>query len=131
VTCYPVKINLVVQSLVSNALDACAPGGRVVVRTRSVGDGVAIEVADDGCGIDPAIRDRVFDPFFTTKPVGQGTGLGLSMSYGIVRDHGGLIDLTTELGHGSRFTVYLPPEPPVEAAGSGDRDGIAEAAAGS
>ncbi len=89
VTCSPAKMNLVVQSLVSNAIDASEAGGRVVVRTRPEGGGAEIEVCDDGHGIDPAIRDRVFDPFFTTKPIGRGTGLGLAISYGIVKDHGG------------------------------------------
>ena len=62
---------------------------------------------DDGCGIDPAIQGKVFDPFFTTKPVGQGTGLGLSMSYGIIRDHGGSIDFESEPGRGTRFTLVI------------------------
>ena len=79
VTCFPAKINLVIQSLVSNAIDACPPGGRVVVETHAIGDGVAIEVSDTGCGIDPSIGDRIFDPFVTTKPIGKGTGLGLAI----------------------------------------------------
>src|SRR5262249_54588352 len=66
VTCYPAKVNQVILNLVVNAIDACRTGGRVVVRTRPEGPGAAIEVADDGCGIDPAIRDKIFDPFFTT-----------------------------------------------------------------
>jgi two-component system NtrC family sensor kinase len=128
VTCFPAKINLVTQSLVSNAIDASPPGGRVVVSTRAVGDGVAIEVTDTGCGIDPAIRERIFDPFFTTKPIGKGTGLGLSMSYGIVKDHGGLIDVESAPGRGTRFTVYLPLVPPVESFPGGA--GVAKLATG-
>jgi signal transduction histidine kinase len=108
-TCDPAKINLVVQNLVSNAIDACPPGGKVIVSARPTGGGVEIEVSDTGCGIEHAIRDKVFDPFFTTKPVGKGTGLGLSMSYGIVKDHGGTIDFTSTPGRGTRFTVRLPP----------------------
>ncbi len=108
VTCSPAKINLVIQSLISNAIDASPPGGRVVVRTRPNGDGAEIEVSDQGHGIEPAIRDRVFDPFFTTKPVGQGTGLGLAISYGIVKDHGGAIDFESAPGLGTRFVVRLP-----------------------
>ena len=107
-TCFPAKINLVVQSLVSNAIDACSPGGRVVVETRAVHDNIEIQVFDNGCGIEPGIRDRIFDPFFTTKPVGKGTGLGLAISYGIVKDHGGTIDFESSLGQGTRFTVRLP-----------------------
>lgn len=111
-TCYPAKINLVVQSLLSNAIDACPPGGQVVVETRAVPDGIEIRVSDDGCGIAPGIRDRIFDPFFTTKPVGQGTGLGLSITYGIVKDHGGTIDFESAPGQGTGFTVRLPVAPP-------------------
>jgi two-component system NtrC family sensor kinase len=118
-TCSPGKINLVIQSLVSNAIDASPPGGRVVVRTRPDGDGAEIEVSDDGPGIDPAIRDRVFDPFFTTKPVGRGTGLGLAISYGIVKDHGGAIDFESAPGRGTRFVVRLPRAPACPAAPGG------------
>src|SRR6185369_6779586 len=78
VTCHGAKINQVILNLLVNAIDACEPGGRVEVRTRSVDDGVVIEVTDDGCGIDTEIRTKIFDPFFTTKPVGQGMGLGLA-----------------------------------------------------
>ncbi len=70
--CSGAKMNLALQNLVSNAIDACSEGGKVVVSTRRDGEGVRIEVRDDGAGIDPAIRDRIFDPFFTTKPIGAG-----------------------------------------------------------
>ena len=69
---------------------------------------VVISVADNGCGIKPEHLDKVFDPFFTTKPVGQGTGLGLSVSYGIVEQHGGTIELESEVDIGSTFTIRLP-----------------------
>src|SRR5678816_3950172 len=91
VTCYPAKINQVVMNLLANAIDACNDRGRVKVHTEPVDGKVLIEVADNGNGIDPAIRDRIFDPFFTTKPPGEGTGLGLSISYGIIQDHGCLL----------------------------------------
>jgi two-component system, NtrC family, sensor kinase len=122
ILCYPAKINLVVQSLISNAIDACRAGGKVVVRTRPASEGVEIEVTDDGCGIDPAIRDQIFDPFFTTKPVGKGTGLGLSLSYGIVKDHGGTIEFQSRPGSGTRFTVLLPSAMPECTAGGPDQE---------
>jgi two-component system NtrC family sensor kinase len=108
VSCYPAKINQVVMNLVTNAIDACPIDGKVIVRSSRVGDSVRIEVADNGGGIPPDLRQRIFDPFFTTKPIGQGTGLGLSISYGIVQDHGGAIAVESELGRGTTFTVTLP-----------------------
>ncbi len=111
-TCHPAQINQVVLNLVANAIDACqcrAIGQReLIVRTRPIKEGVSIEVADNGSGIDPSVRRRIFDPFFTTKSVGQGTGLGLSVSYGIVAAHGGRIDVESQPGQGARFVVILP-----------------------
>ncbi len=110
VACYPAKINQVVLNLIVNAIDACRPGGRVVVLTRpaDADDFVEICVEDDGTGIEPGVIERIFDPFFTTKPVGKGTGLGLSISYGIAQAHGGRIDVDSAPGRGSRFVVRLP-----------------------
>jgi signal transduction histidine kinase len=107
-TCHPAKINQVVMNLISNAIDACQPGGTVTVATCKTGDEIQIEVADTGTGIDPQIKDRIFDPFFTTKPPGQGTGLGLSISYGIIQDHKGKIEVESAVGKGSKFIVRLP-----------------------
>jgi CheY-like chemotaxis protein len=73
-------------------------------------------VRDTGLGIDPAIMNRIFDPFFTTKPQGEGTGLGLSVVYGIVKSHGGSIAVESEVGRGSSFHVYLPRTPEQERA---------------
>jgi signal transduction histidine kinase len=106
----PGKINQVVMNLLANAVEACHAGGRVTARTRCADHAVRIEVEDTGDGIDPAIANRLFDPFFTTKPPGHGTGLGLTISYGIVRDHGGAIDFVTRPGKGSIFRVLLPLE---------------------
>jgi signal transduction histidine kinase len=72
---------------------------------------VAIAVQDTGTGIPKQIQGRIFDPFFTTKPEGEGTGLGLSVSFGIVSSHGGKIQLDSEFGWGTTFTVLLPVEP--------------------
>jgi two-component system NtrC family sensor kinase len=112
ITCQAAKINQVALNLIANAIDACAEGGQVTVRTRAVSEGVEIEISDTGCGIDPSIRDKIFDPFFTTKPQGQGTGLGLSISHGIVADHGGSIRVESVAGKGATFTVRLPTSPP-------------------
>jgi signal transduction histidine kinase len=107
-TCFPAKINLVVQNLIFNAIDACPSGGRIAVRTRVCDNHVEVEVEDNGVGIDQAARQKIFDPFFTTKPIGMGTGLGLSMSYGIIKEHGGMIDFESNVGQGTRFFFRLP-----------------------
>ncbi|MGO9600366.1 MAG: ATP-binding protein [Isosphaeraceae bacterium] len=111
VTCRAARINQVVMNLLSNAIDACSPGGQVTVRTGTENGEVRIEVIDDGHGIAASVRDRIFDPFFTTKPIGKGTGLGLSISYGIIHDHGGTIEVDSKPGRGSHFTVRLPLQP--------------------
>jgi signal transduction histidine kinase len=69
---------------------------------------VSIAVSDNGCGIPSNNIEKIFDPFFTTKPIGKGTGLGLYMSYGIIVKHGGRIEVHSEIGNGSTFTLYLP-----------------------
>ena len=103
------------MNLLSNAVEACDRSGMVIVRTRNEGQGIRVEVEDNGSGIEPEKLDRVFDPFFTTKPVGEGTGLGLSISYGIVQAHRGSIVVRSERGKGTVFSVFLPCDP------SGDR----------
>jgi PAS domain S-box-containing protein len=111
VLCFPAKVNQVVLNLVANAIDACAEGGKVIVRSQATAEEVLIHVIDNGQGIDPAIRDKIFDPFFTTKPPGQGTGLGLSISYSIMEDHGGRIEVSSTTGQGAHFIVCLPLRP--------------------
>jgi PAS domain S-box-containing protein len=104
------KMKQVFMNLIMNARQAITPPGRIVVTTVADPDRGAIlaSVADTGGGIPAEILDRIFDPFFTTKPTGLGTGLGLSVSYGIVKDHQGEIRVESEPGRGSTFTVLLP-----------------------
>ncbi|MEO8670477.1 MAG: two-component regulator propeller domain-containing protein [Tahibacter sp.] len=108
VECLPSQLNQVFLNLLVNAAQAIPDRGRITVRTGVDPSGVWIQVADTGEGIAAADLGRVFEPFFTTKPVGSGTGLGLSVSYGIVRTHGGTIDVASERGAGTQFTVHLP-----------------------
>ena len=98
----------VLLNLVANARTAMAAGGRLRVATRKEGAQTALTVEDSGKGIAPAIRERIFEPFFTTKDDWSNVGLGLSVSYRIVEEHGGRIAVDSEVGRGSIFTVYLP-----------------------
>jgi signal transduction histidine kinase len=104
------KMKQVFMNLLMNARQAISGEGFITVSTHLVHeDGlIRIAIADDGCGIPQEMTERIFDPFFTTKPVGEGTGLGLSVSYGIIQDHGGWIEVSSREGHGSTFTIVLP-----------------------
>jgi signal transduction histidine kinase len=84
--------------------------GTLTIGTRAEpnGDTVRAFIADTGCGIAREVMERLFEPFFTTKAVGQGTGLGLSISYGIIQRHGGTIEVASEVGKGSCFTIVFP-----------------------
>ncbi|MBI5938513.1 MAG: PAS domain S-box protein [Betaproteobacteria bacterium] len=108
VECLPSQLNQVFMNLLVNAAHAIEAHGTITLSSDRAGDYVWIKVADTGKGIAPENLNRVFDPFFTTKPVGKGTGLGLSLSYGIVQKHHGRIEVASELGKGTAFTVWLP-----------------------
>jgi signal transduction histidine kinase len=102
------QIEQLFLNLVLNALQAMPRGGTLTLRTRRQGPWEVVEVGDTGDGIPEAIRERIFDPFFTTRAVGQGTGLGLAVSYNIVAAHGGGIEVETVEGEGSTFRVLFP-----------------------
>ena len=110
IECLPSRLNQVFLNLLINAAHAIGDDrrGRIIVRTGHSGDEVWIEISDNGCGIPAENLKRIFDPFFTTKPVGMGSGLGLSVSYGIVEEHRGRIEVSTQPGVGSTFRVTLP-----------------------
>jgi two-component system cell cycle sensor histidine kinase/response regulator CckA len=125
------QLETAVMNLAVNARDAVRAhgGGKVTIRTARLtqeeartlgypgaqGDQALIEVADDGPGIPPEIRDKIFEPFFTTKPVGEGTGLGLATVYGIVKQSDGWIHLDSTPGEGTAFRIFLPAHHAVEA----------------
>ncbi len=106
------EVQQVLTNLVVNAIQAMPAGGRVHVALETRGKVVRIKVRDEGEGIPPDVMPHIFDPFFTTKDVGVGTGLGLSVSYGIVRDHGGWIEAHSKPGEGAELVVCLPRSDP-------------------
>ncbi len=108
IRCHPNQINQVFMNLLVNASQAVKGKGEVRIKTFHEDDMVNVQISDTGVGIPPEDRPRIFDPGFTTKGVGVGTGLGLSICFKIVQDHGGNIDVRTEVGKGSTFTVRLP-----------------------
>lgn len=109
ITCSPSQVNQVFLNLVTNAAQAMPDGrGKITLTTRVDGEGVAVDVADDGSGMPPEVMKKIFDPFFTTKEIGKGTGLGLSISYKIVQQHGGRISVESKVGAGTKFTVWFP-----------------------
>ncbi|MYN11103.1 ATP-binding protein [Pseudoduganella aquatica] len=112
VECLASQLNQVFMNLLVNAGHAIKERGTITLRTGAEKGWVWIEVGDSGCGIPAENLNRIFEPFFTTKPVGSGTGLGLSLSYGIVHKHGGRIEVASEVGKGTRFTIRLPVHPP-------------------
>jgi signal transduction histidine kinase len=108
IECNVAQLNQVFMNLLVNAAQAMREQGTITIRTSCQGDSACIAVTDTGAGIPEEILGRIFDPFFTTKPQGQGTGLGLSISHGIVEHHRGRIDVQSQPGQGSTFTVVLP-----------------------
>jgi len=108
------QMNQVLVNLVVNAIQAMPDGGRLRVGTRTVSDGIRLSVEDTGVGMSEEVKDQIFLPFFTTKDIDEGTGLGLAVVHGIVKSHGGDIEVNTEENNGTEFRVFLPLEIPDE-----------------
>ncbi len=108
VKCYPQQLNQVFMNLLVNAAQAIENQGQIHIITREIGGNVEIVVTDTGQGIAAKNLSRIFDPFFTTKEVGKGTGLGLNVTYNIVKKHHGAIDVRSEPGKGTTFTIRIP-----------------------
>jgi two-component system, NtrC family, sensor kinase len=111
--CYPGKINQVLMNLISNSIQAIKAKEQqdnesILIVTTDHPDHITIEINDTGIGMSSEVKQRIFEPFFTTKEVGEGTGLGLSIIFGIIEDHHGTIDLRSEKGKGTTFTITLP-----------------------
>jgi signal transduction histidine kinase len=108
----PNQMQQVLLNIIHNAIHSMPKGGELVIQSmveqREGEEWIGIKVKDTGIGISPENLDKIFEPFFTTKPSGEGTGLGLSVSYSIVSEHGGYIEVESDEGEGSVFTVWLP-----------------------
>ena len=112
INCYPGKLNQVFVNLLSNAIQAIEANGKITVSTKlcntKESDIIEINISDTGSGISEEHRKKIFEPFFTTKEIGKGTGLGLSISHGIIESHNGIIEVSSEVGKGTTFTIQLP-----------------------
>jgi len=117
IVCNPQKIGQVFVNLLMNAAQAIQTKGLITIRTYTEKDFACIDITDTGCGIPPENTHRIFDPLFTTRPAGSAIGLGLSLSYDIIRKHEGTISFISRLGRGTTFSVKLPLVAPVMNAG--------------
>jgi len=117
VECNLSQLNQVFMNLLSNAAHAISGKGDIWIRTQEKNQNVVIEIEDSGSGMSAEVVDKIFDPFFTTKTVGQGTGLGLSIAYGLVQKHRGNIQVSSQVGQGTRFTILLPLRQPLAEVG--------------
>ncbi len=123
VRCNPGQINQVFMNILLNAAQAIEEQGEISVKTWSENGSVWVTISDNGAGMPPEVLLRIFEPFFSTKDVGQGTGLGLSVSYAIIKEHGGRIEVESEVAQGTTFTLQLPlarAESMTEKGGDGD-----------
>jgi len=102
------QLQQAVVALATNAIDAMPDGGTLTLRTTHTGSRVLVQVKDTGLGISPENMTKIFDTFFTTKDIGRGTGLGLAVCYGILSDHGGRLDVRSNVAVGTTFTITLP-----------------------
>jgi hypothetical protein len=133
VTGDPSQLHQVLLNLAVNARDSMPKGGKLTIAASNAtidaqfaatsngafpGTYVLLEVSDSGCGMTPEVRDRIFEPFFTTKEVGKGTGLGLSTVHTVVKNHGGFLNVDSEVGDGTAFKIYLPADRSIVAAES-------------
>jgi two-component system NtrC family sensor kinase len=106
--CNPGQLNQIFMNILVNAAHAIDKQGEIRVRTWTENDTIKVTISDTGSGIPKDKINRIFEPFFTTKEVGKGTGLGLSIAYDIVKKHHGTIDVESEVGKGTTFTVMIP-----------------------
>ncbi len=127
IECYPGQLNQVFMNILNNgiqAIPADRKDGEITIYTEELEDEVVIRIKDNGMGIPEDIKNRIWEPFFTTKAVGVGTGLGMSITYGIIEKHNGRIELTSEVGQGTEFAITLPKR--LQKAKKGEESKVAE-----
>ena len=105
----PVQLELALFNLVSNSLDAMPEGGWLAINASKTTAGIRLVIADSGSGIPADVLPHIFEPWVTTKPAGRGTGLGLSITRDTIASHGGTIEVRSEPGSGTVFTILVPP----------------------
>ncbi|MCK5507205.1 MAG: ATP-binding protein, partial [Desulfobacterales bacterium] len=113
VRCYPQQLNQVFMNLLVNAAQAIEKKGEIRILTRAFDGYVEIKISDTGKGIPEEDISKIFDPFFTTKEVGKGTGLGLNVAYNVIQRHKATIDVESEVGKGTTFSIRLQTDPDV------------------
>jgi two-component system NtrC family sensor kinase len=108
----PIQFEQVLINIIGNARDAIEEAkrerGKIQINASRKGEQIVVSIRDNGCGMDETTRTKIFDPFFTTKEVGKGTGLGMSISYGILKKMHAEISIQSEVGKGSEFTITIP-----------------------
>ena len=109
ILCYPSQLNQVFMNILSNAIQAIRDRGEIIITTRlASNDTIEISIRDTGVGMSEEVTQKLFDPFFTTKEVNEGTGLGMSIAYGVIAKHGGSIAVHSKPGVGTEFIIQLP-----------------------
>jgi signal transduction histidine kinase len=102
------KLNQAFMNIIANAIDAIDEKGVITVKTKKKGNSIIVSIIDTGKGIPKNVLSKIFDPFFTTKDIGKGVGLGLSITFGIIQEHTGTIEVTSNIGKGTEFLITLP-----------------------
>ena len=108
IKCFPNQLNQVFMNIISNASLAIEDEGSITIKTEVQNSDIRISIKDTGTGIPDEYKERIFEPFFTTREIGEGRGLGLSLSFGIIEKHKGKIEFTSEVNKGSEFIINLP-----------------------
>ncbi len=108
INCYPGQLNQVFMNLLNNAIEAIDGKGIIKIVTKNGPKQIKISISDSGIGMENEVKEKIFDPFYTTKDLGEGTGLGLSISFGIIQKHQGTLEVKSEIGKGTTFTIFIP-----------------------